>query len=64
MELEPSSSYNKLYHKYLVDFMRYKDTFPYDNNEMFRPDQLITILPEEIVRWMRVKRPDLNSSFK
>ena len=36
MELEPSLSYNKLYHKYLVDFMRFKEKVPYNNNEIFQ----------------------------
>lgn len=48
-------TYNKDYHKYLVEFMSFRDSYKYLKNQLFTESQLLTIVPDDISRWMRYK---------
>ena len=43
------------YHLYLVQFMTFRDHVEYEKNHKFLQVHLGTILPEQVVRWMKNK---------
>ena len=47
------AKYNKAYHSYLVDFMSLKDNYKYDKKHRFGNEDLVDVVPEQILEWMR-----------
>ena len=45
--------YNKAYHRYMVDFMSYRDDVQYENTTIFSEDQLSLVVPMDVLNWMK-----------
>ena len=55
MDMMDPGQYNKRYHRYLIQFMSFRDAVQYDNMQMFSEDELNTVVPGEIKKWMQFK---------
>ena len=53
MEMMDPGQYNKRYHRYLVEFMGFKDGVFYDKMQEFTEDELNAIVPDDIKKWMQ-----------
>lgn len=51
--MSADGGYNPDYHRYLVDFMSFRDNTKYLKKHLFSESQLLTIVPEDISRWMK-----------